>query len=204
MGQSPPTGNPGEDFGCRCTAEPFYLDAKEHIIIDLHDVSDDGPAWGNRDFVRHYFLGQGRRVTVRETGHLVNIANRYIDTIKLRLKNNIAKMARANPDGNFTDDFNNTYDMTDIAFSIGDTTIGGRFTGRASMLSNVIAVSGDFDFYLEDKFIDPLDLGIEVINLGETVYENLLLPMDDHGRGRLGLPATGRNVLASILGNHMQ
>ena len=27
----PPTGNPGDDFGCRCTAERFYPEASEHI-----------------------------------------------------------------------------------------------------------------------------------------------------------------------------
>lgn len=187
----PPTGNPGDDFGCRCTAEPFYPEAAEHITIELSDVSDGGPAWGSRDFVRHYYQGRGRGVTVRETGHLVSIASRYINTVQRSLQNNIAERARENPDGIFADEFINSYNMTDLAFSIGDTTIGGSFSGRASMVSGVIAISGEFAFYLQDEFIDPLDIGLEVIDPGETVYENLLRPLDDLGREQLGLPPTG-------------
>ncbi len=56
---------------------------------------------------------------------------------------------------------------------------------------SVIAISGEFAFYLQDEFIDPLDIGVEVINPGETVYGNLLQPLDDLGRGQLGLPPTG-------------
>ena len=76
-------------------------------------------------------------------------------------------------------------------FSIGDTTTGGGFSGRASIASGVIALSGEFAFYLQDEFIDPLDIGVEGIDLGETVYENLLRPLDDLGREQLGLPPTG-------------
>lgn len=187
----PLTGNPGDDFGCRCAAEPFFPDAAEHITITLSDVLDSGPAWGWRDFVDHYYQGRSRGVTVRETGHLVNIASRYVDTVQRSLQNNIAEKARGNPDGTFSDDFINSYNMTDLAFSIGDTTIGGSFSGRASMVSGVIAISGEFAFYLQDEFIDPLDIGVAVIDPGETVYENLLRPLDDFGRGQLGLPPTG-------------
>ena len=69
----PPTGNPGDDFGCRCTAEPFYPEAAEHITTTLSDVSDGSSPWDNRDFAHHYYHGQGRGVTVRETGHLQDV-----------------------------------------------------------------------------------------------------------------------------------
>ena len=187
----PPTGNPGDDFGCRCTAEPFYPEAAEHITIELSGVSDSGPAWGSRDFVRHYYQGRGRGVTVRETGNLQNVVAQYLDLAEERLKNQLAKAARENPESTFTDVFYNTYDLTGTSFSIGDTTIGGSFSGRASSASGVIALSGEFAFYLQDEFIDPLDIGVEVIDLGETVYENLLRPLDDLGREQLGLPPRG-------------
>ena len=187
----PPTGNPGDDFGCRCIAEPFDPEAAEYITIELSDVSDSGPAWSSGDFVRHYYQGGGLGVTVRETGHLVNIVNRYINTVQESLQNSIAKTARTNPEGTFSDEFNNSYSMTDLAFSVGDTTIGGSFSGRTSSVAEVIAFSGEFAFYLTDAFIDPLDIGIELIDPGETVYENLLRPLNDIGRGQLGLPPTG-------------
>lgn len=69
----PPTGHPGEDYGCRCTAESYYQEASEYLTISLSGVSDSGSAWSSRDFVRHYYRGRGRGVTVRETGHLGSI-----------------------------------------------------------------------------------------------------------------------------------
>ena len=142
----PPTGNPGGDFGCRCRAEPFFPEAAEHITITLSDVSDSGPAWDWRDFLRHYFQGRGRGVTVRETGNLQNVVARYLELAEDRLKNQLAKAARENPESTFTDVFYNTYDLTRTVFSIGDTTIGGSFSGRASIASGVIALSGEFEF----------------------------------------------------------
>ena len=81
--------------------------------------------------------------------------------------------------------------MTGIAFSIGDTTIGGNFSGRATLVAGLLTISGAIEFYLSDEFIDPLDVGVEAIDLGETIFENLIRPLEDHGRGRLGLPPTG-------------
>lgn len=81
--------------------------------------------------------------------------------------------------------------MTGIVFSIGDTVIGGSFSGHAAAQAGVLAISGELKFYLRDEFVDPLDIGVEAIDLGETIYENLLRPLEDHGRGRLGLPPSG-------------
>ncbi|GFO82237.1 MAG: hypothetical protein A49_18640 [Methyloceanibacter sp.] len=38
----PPTGHPGEDYGCRCWAEPYAPDAQELFNIEMKDVSDEG------------------------------------------------------------------------------------------------------------------------------------------------------------------
>ena len=107
----PPTGNPGDDFGCRCTAETFDPNAAEYLSIELGDVSDSGPQWTSRDFVRHYFQGRGRTVTVRETGHLVSIARRHLETVVQSLQDNIARRARETLEGAFADEFINSYNM---------------------------------------------------------------------------------------------
>lgn len=187
----PPTGHPGEDYGCRCVAEPYVAEANEYIAITLADVSDTGSAWSSRDFVRHYYEGAGRGVTVRETGHLSSIAAVYLDVARAGLEENISQKARGVGNGEFSDYFNNTYDMTFTVFSLGDTTIGGQFWGQASTSQDEIEFSGSMEFYLKDAFADPLDIGVEAIDPGETIYENLLRPLNDHGRLRLGLPPTG-------------
>lgn len=188
---SPPTGHPGKDYGCRCTAEPYYPESAESLSIVLQGVSDSEAAWGWEDFKKHYFQGGGRGVTVRETGNLGRIVTRYMKTVEDRLKSQIAKAARDTRNGSFSYAFYDTYDMTGLVFSIGDTTIGGEFAGRATERNGVITISGELQFYLNDEFVDPLDLGVEVIDPEETIFENLLRPLNDHGRARLGLPPSG-------------
>lgn len=184
----PPTGHPGEDYGCRCTAEPYYQEAREYFTISLSGVSDSGSAWSSRDFVRHYYRGRGRGVTVRETGHLGSIVTRYMEMVEERIKRQIVAKARQNPNGSFSDDFIRSYDMTGIVFSIGDTTIGGRFSGGATKESGVLTISGALEFHLRDEFADPLDIGVEAIDLGETIFENIHRPLDDYLRGRTSGP----------------
>lgn len=157
----PPTGHPGEDYGCRCTAEPFLANIDERIEITLLGISDVGSPWSSRDFVRHYFNGNGRGVRVRETGHLRSIVAEYrrivIDDPN-RLPKQIAERARQNKNGSFSYEFYNTYDMTNLVFSIGHTTIGGNYSGANSQKNGVLSISGKIDFYLEDAFKDPVDI----------------------------------------------
>lgn len=158
----PETGHPGQDYGCRCTAEPFVPSINEHINIEVADVANSGNAWTSQDFVDHYYNGGGRSVAVRETGYLPNIVAQYMSKVEDRMKNQIARIARGHSNGSFSDDFYNTYDMTGIVLSIGDTTIGGRFTGTCVSKFGILTVSGQFEFYLNDEFADPIDIGIEL------------------------------------------
>lgn len=184
----PQTGHPGVDFGCRCIAEPYQLEDEEFITIDMTNVSDMESAWTSRDFVQRYFHGSGRGVTVRETGHLREVVDAYTRLATRSLQANIARLARENHNGAFSDNFYNTYDMQGIVFSLGDTTIGGNFVGRSSRVANFLSVAGEIAFYLQDEFVDPLDVGVEVVDLGETLAENLQRPFEDYLRGRAGLP----------------
>ncbi|MBB4304089.1 hypothetical protein GGD81_003144 [Rhodobium orientis] len=157
----PPTGHPGEDYGCRCIAEPYVANINEHIEIALSGISDIGSPWSSRDFVHHYFNGNGRGVAVRETGHLRSIVAEYRKIViddPTRLPKQIARKARETKNGSFSNNFYNTYDMTDVVFSLGDTTIGGKYTGNSSEENGILSVSGEMDFYLEDFFRDPLDI----------------------------------------------
>lgn len=55
----PPTGHPGEDYGCRCTAEPYPPEISEYMEISTNGIGTKA-AWGSEDFVDHYFNGRGR------------------------------------------------------------------------------------------------------------------------------------------------
>lgn len=210
----PPTGHPGEDFGCRCTAEPYEPAFKENIAITMSDVSDGSVVWSSGDFIHHYYHGGGLGVTVRETGHLSQIIAQYRQLAEEKLKDQIASRARESQNGTFARDFNNSYPMTGIVFSIGDTKIGGLFHGSATEALGMLTISGEIEFYLRDAFADPADLGelqrrlgiddaqdVEIIDPGETIFENIQRPFEDYLRGRAGLPASGPQRLGIHLGD---
>lgn len=157
----PPTGHPGEDYGCRCTAEPYTPAVSERFDVTFQNVLDTGTRWRSSDFVSHYFFGNGQTVTVRQTGSLSAIVEKYrrivIDDPK-RLPAQIADVARANINRSFYDDFNSSYDMQDVVFSIGDTKIEGEFVGFNQELNGILHISGSVNFMLRDEFRDPLDI----------------------------------------------
>jgi len=155
----PPTGHPGEDFGCRCTAEPYYPEIDEYITIGMSGISDQGPGWGHEDFIWHYFFGGGRSVTVRDTGYLNAVVAQYMDEVGKRLRDQIADAARKGDAGAFTSSFERPYDMGSVAFSFGSSVIGGVASGRASQQDGVLTLAGDIDFYFRDEFADPANIG---------------------------------------------
>ncbi len=183
--ERPETGHPGEDFGCRCTAEPYYPDVKEYAEIKLYDVYDTGPEWDNSSyyppknilngewyghiqeivaqkpsFFQHYFYGDGQPVKLREIGLLEKVVAKYIrDGAIERLKGQIASKARLNI-GNFFDyDFLNTYRLIWVKFSLGRSTIKGIYYGKSELTKEGLFIKGRIDFDFIDRFADPYDIG---------------------------------------------
>ncbi len=149
----------------------------------MHGVSDSGHAWSSEDFVRHYFFGNGEAVAVRETGHLRNVVAEYrrvaVDDPTV-LPAQIANAARKHINRHFDYKFKRTYPMRDIVFSLGNTTIGGRFSGRCKHDLGWLEIDGSLEFYLRDEFRDPVDIG-RVLNkiLGEERAE-FIARIDEH------------------------
>lgn len=164
------------DYGCRCRAEPFTPTGAEFFDITFRNVSDTGRAWTSADFVRHYFQGNNRTVTVRDTGHLTNIVARYrqivIDNPK-RLPKQIADEARKNVGTTFTHEFYGPYPMTDIVFSIGDTVIEGNFSGNNNYTQGFLEITGNIEFELKDEFKDPTDVEERRKQLVKFIDENI-------------------------------
>ncbi|ODR99454.1 hypothetical protein AUC68_05670 [Methyloceanibacter methanicus] len=158
----PPTGHPGEDYGCRCWAEAYVPDAHEFFGITMQNVSDEGPPWDERwGFVTHYLLGGGQTVTVRETGNLKTVVAEYVRLAiqdPTQLSGKIADVARQNIGRQFDGKLPSSLDLRDAVFSIGRTAITARFTGRSHRDHAMLDVSGTIRFALKDAFRDPLDI----------------------------------------------
>ncbi len=155
----PPTGHPGEDYECRCRAEPYVEALSEFFSIEMFDVSDVGEPWDHEHFIYHYFLGGGSPVTVRGIGHLEDVVAEFrrqaIDD-PTRLPGQIADVARKNVGKHFDDTFINTYEMEDILYELGGTVIKGKFHGRCVKDNNLLEIAGNISFELNDAYRDPL------------------------------------------------
>lgn len=155
----PVTGHPGQAYGCRCQAIAYVPGVSEYMGITLSDVSDTGPEWSSGDFVKHYWFGNGRDITLREIGHLGKIVDAYMKIVEQNLKGQIADVAHKNVGRSFVYTFENFYHMKNIVFSVGKTTIGGIFQGRSTPAYGALKIEGSFGFYQRDEFTDPTDLG---------------------------------------------
>ena len=153
----PPTGHPGEEYGCRCRAEPYTPNVSDHMSITLTGVSDSGSEWSIPDFVEHYFLGKGKGVILREVGHLVKVVDSYMEQAEEALKGQIADEARKNIGSAFNDVFKNSYDVKDAVFVLGRTTVGGAFSGTSTLKRGILSIEGDLTFYQKDRFADSVD-----------------------------------------------
>ena len=136
-------------------------------------ITDSARVWKHGvggEFVDHYWNGNGQPVRLRDTGHLQRVANEYWRQVKTDLLGQIANAARDGAGSSFSHNFYNTYPMQHIVFDLGRTTMGGIAMGRSAFeKTGVLRLSGTCDFYLRDKFENPLNLGFELP--GSTIYQ---------------------------------
>lgn len=169
----PDTGHPGEDYNCRCERVPFVAGETEFGFHELTmSFRSSGDRWSNLDFVRHYYNGGGRSVTLLDIGHLREVAEQYAyddgtEGAFRRLTDQIVNEARAAGAGSLSYDFGAAYDFGDVAFSHGDGVVRGAFVGRVEDLGAMLRINGKTNFEFSDIFEDPLNIGIEA---GGTPY----------------------------------
>ncbi len=167
----PPTGNPGKEFGCRCTAEPYDAISEEVYnstikpTIDLiKDYLNQKPAWNDADMSLYFYIGAGRGVTLTQMGHLKDIQEyyeaNYLQRFETQIQNNFANV----PDGPISNKFERAYDFKDVLFSYRMSTLHGQFEGNISTLPNgTRVIEGIANIQFVDWFSDPADLRQQLI-----------------------------------------
>jgi len=161
----PPTGNPGDDFGCRCWAEPYDPKVSEYAYQELIYAQQDAAyKWQAADFLSHA-RGSATNVVLQEIGQLHDVINHYAYTLGVyqRVNNDIVKAAKKILNGSVGWTFENSYDFEAVSYPHGDCTVGGVFTGVVTTRAKIMKVDGKVDHYFNDVFTDPIDLR-EIIN----------------------------------------
>lgn len=157
----PESGNPGDDFNCRCTAEPYVEGETEFAYFEQAQASDAAAnRWENNDFIWHFYFGEGQEVTLTEIGHLDEIIQQYAymdgnEGVYRRLADQIADAARK---GALPYSFYFTYDFKAVEFSHGESTVSGVFDGSVRQSQKMLNIEGAAQFTFQDVFTDPADM----------------------------------------------
>lgn len=157
----PPTGNPGEDYNCRCTAEPYVQGETEFAYQSLTSVvNDHTPKWTDFDLTRHFYLGGGRGVSLSEIGHLQGVIRYYFFTLGKYndLNAQIVSAARRHLGGEFAYDFEKSYEFREYLYVFGGGVVSGVFVGSSHYRDGMLVVKGTAEYFYDDMFTDPLDL----------------------------------------------
>ena len=126
-----------------------------------------GTAWGDLNFVEHFYFGNSRAVNLSEAGLSSAVENSAINKgIQSRFGDQILMAAEqtAPTTGDFRQTFANSYNFGDVRFSIGNASMYGFFDGTVSLvetLDNGMALysySGNATINFLDTFTDPLSV----------------------------------------------
>lgn len=159
----PETGHPGEDYGCRCWAEPYMPRVNEFVKQEVISIVDEGLyKWQWYDFVLHYYFGEGESIELWQVGHLQNIINRAqergVSQVFEKVEEQILSHARKILTGSLYDTYNNSYDFSTVSFIHGDSKVKGSYKGVAKKEGDAIIIKAIVDYNFEDRFTDPLSV----------------------------------------------
>ncbi len=157
----PPTGHPGEDFGCRCFAQAYDPEVQEFAHQTLTSAAGGAAIkWDIPRFLFHFAFGGGATVTLSQIGHLRGIIDFYANTLGIyeRVNGQIANAARQSGSGSFQYELSNGYDFTSYNSMIEGATVSGVFSGSATQNNNALEISGTVTYEFRDVFTDPLNI----------------------------------------------
>ena len=148
--------DPGDDFNCRCWAEPVNQAAglTQTVISPIQDR----PKWSWTDFVAHFYNGGGKAVSLSEIGLLSGVIDHARSEIFPRVEAQIENKAMTIGNGELSDSFAKSYDFGDISFSLGNSTLKGNITGRVVKDGEVLIVDARVEYLFFDQFTDPLSM----------------------------------------------
>ena len=122
-------------------------------------------AWGNTEFIKHFYQGDARKVTLTEAG-LAGSVKALIDKKVVSrsggLKDQIKDEARKVKNGPLSYDTLNSYEFGDILYALGSSNVKTLFVGTCTENNGKISIVGNIKINYIDDFTDVIRL-IEVV-----------------------------------------
>lgn len=137
---------------------PFDInDVVRYIAQEYLKNVPDASRWEDVHFVKHFYLGNGRGVTLDEIGHLNEVMQAAEGIMYERLKQQVADAAAKSESGRFEYAFQNRYDF-DVEFSYGESKLDGLYEGEVFWMGRGLrGYRGIAKISFSDAFVDPVD-----------------------------------------------
>ncbi len=166
--QLPASGHPGEDFNCRCWAEPLG-DSYYASQLLITEMKDNPKKWKTKNFIEHYRSGKGEEITLQQAGYLGDVIEHFGYTLEKyeSVNSQIIEAAMQIGEGRVPYDFSNVYDFggwlstffpfifDGVTLSLGDSTIEGVFDGEVRKEKGHLIINGIMSYEFIDAFTDP-------------------------------------------------
>lgn len=171
---APSTGHPGEDFHCRCWAEPYAEKLEERAVqFVTNPVHDASPVWTRKEFLDYYRAESRKKrgdaarsdtVTLSRIGHLQRIIDAAKTYVQEGDRSTFSRVARdvfekARDSGiSRPYRFRNSYEFGFFVWEIGGGTVEGSGLIHVSEKEDFLIVSADINYEFSDVFTDPYDI----------------------------------------------
>lgn len=169
--------DPGEDFNCRCWAEPFSLNTRNPIIVGditqevISPTPERSRKWKTRDFIRHYYKGKGLTVSLSEAGLLRDVIEHAKIEIFPKVEKQIKTRLKSTSAGSFRDDFKNRYNFIFVEFILGESSVSGVIKGQINNNKKYLTLQGTIEYQFYDEFTDPLSIRENITNGSSNMEE---------------------------------
>lgn len=150
--------DPGEEFNCRCWAEPVNCD-KEFITQNIiSDIKDDKDQWTWVDYLAYFYVGGGQGIELSDMGWLGSIIEESETQVFIPVQEQVADLARQIEQGEIRYTTENIYEFEDVSYPIGEATISSETIGTASINGKCLIIDAEVTYTFFDDFTDPLDI----------------------------------------------
>ncbi|MCI5048814.1 MAG: minor capsid protein [Rickettsiales bacterium] len=155
----PETGHPGEDYGCRCIAEPYVAEVNEYAEQRLiSTINDSSRRWQIADFLHHFYYGNHQAVTLSEVGHLREVIQVAEAVAYKDVEEKVFNAARSTQSGQFSGRHVDGYPFSSVSFIHGDSTLTANFNGFVNTIFNELLIEAEIDYSFTDIFTDVANL----------------------------------------------
>lgn len=150
--------DPGEEFNCRCWADPVNCD-KEFITQNVtSEINDDKDQWTWADYLAYFYVGGGQSITLPLIGWLGPIIEESKTQVFIPVQEQIVTLARQIEQGELHYITENTYEFEGVSYPIGEATVSSETIGTVSINGKCLTINAEVTYTFFDDFTDPLDI----------------------------------------------